>query len=274
MRIVSLITLLLIVLPVADVFGQKGTSGQSDDGPVGIFQSRSAYNEFIGRVKRAAYGEGGSPELQAMVPMINDLALNKPVGWSANRYGGGASPLGMLAASNVRAELEMVDEQYEDLKRLNSEIQQRAAEQLRRIDLKDTSNLVERIRAIREQAQDNLNSVLLPHQLARLRQIRMQSLLRRRSLVDILTSDPVKSDLEITDRQSDELRQAEQEIEEELAKEIAKLREKARDRLLSRLKPGQKAEVEGMIGDAFDFSEPAKDKSHEKASEKRKNEKK
>ncbi len=242
--------------PASNGFGQK-----ENDGPVGIFQSRAEYNQFMGGAKQAAYGENGNPELQAMIPLLNDIVLNQPVGETANKYGVQASTLGLLSDPNVRAELEMVDDQYEDLKRLNSEIQERTASQLRGLDFQDTANLAKQIRFIRERSNEDLDAVLLPHQLDRLRQIQMQSQLKRRSLVDILTNDPLKSDLDITDQQSEQLREEEKEIEEDLAREIAKLREQARDRLLSKLKPSQKSEVEKMIGDAFEFKQPEKTKN-------------
>ena len=140
MKTVLFITAMLLALPVTAGFAQKP---EEDDGPVGIFPSRSEYYEFIGGAKRAAYGENGSPELRAMIPLLNDIALNKPVGWSAHEYGSQASTLGLLSDADVRADLEMVDDQYEKLRNLNSEIQQRAAEQLRDLDFNDSENLVE-----------------------------------------------------------------------------------------------------------------------------------
>ncbi len=241
----------LILLPATVAVGQK----EENDGPVGVFQSGAEYDEFMRGAKRLAYGPEGSPELRAMIPMLNDIALNQPIGSTAIKYNDQGSTLGMLSDKNIRQEIEMVDGQYEDLKRVNSQVQKRMAEQIRGFDFKNSSDLVERMRSMRDQAQEDLNSVLLPHQIERLRQIRMQSQLRRRSLVDILTSDPVKSDLEITDRQSQELRQAEREIEEDLRKQIAKLRERARDRLLSKLNRAQKDQVEEMIGESFDFGQ-------------------
>jgi phage-related protein len=257
MKTLILIVVLLFACPVANVFGQKD-QGAQEDGPVGIFQSRAEYNQFMGGAKRAAYGQDGSPELQSMIPMLNDIALDRPVGWSANKYGDTGSILGLLSNSSIRNDLEMVDDQYEELRSLSAEVQARAATQLRGLDFSDRENLIRQMRGIREQATSDLNTVLLPHQVERLQQIRMQSLLRRRSLVDILTSDPIKSDLEITDRQSDELRDFEKQVQQDLQKEIAKLQEKARGRLLSKLNPSQKKEVENMIGDAFEFSQSAK----------------
>jgi hypothetical protein len=158
----------------------------------------------------------------------------------------------MLADERVRSELEMVDEQYEELKKLNAQIQQRLAEQISNLDLSDRKNLASRLHDMREQARAELNSLLLPHQVDRLRQIRLQNQLRHHSLADVLGSEPLKTLLEISDAQSRELREAERQIEEELAKEIARLREKARDRLLSRLKPRQRSNLKQMLGDSFD----------------------
>ena len=252
-------TLILTSSLAVDVLAQKG-----DGGPVGIFDSQAQYSEFMGGVKQAAYGEGGSPELQAMVPMLNDIALNKPVGWTASEYGTESSTLGMLADADVRSDLEMLDDQYRQLQDLNAEIQKRAAEQIRSLDFSDRENLVSQIKSIRESAVNDLNGVLLPHQIERLKQIRMQSILRRRSLIEVITSDPVKSELEITDDQSSDLKAKEKEIEEELQREIAELREKARKKLLSSLRPTQQEAVEKMIGDAYEFKAKSKRKTRKK----------
>lgn len=244
---------LTIVVALAAIFCTSDVNAQKGEGPVGIFNSQAEYGEFMGGVKQAAYGAGGSPELQAMVPMLNDIALNKPVGWTAAEYGTESSTLGMLADKDIRSDLEMLDDQYAELKELNAEIQKRAAEQIRGLDFSDRENLVSQIRKIRESAVNDLNGVLLPHQVDRLKQIQMQRLLRRQSLIDILTSDPVKTKLEITDEQSDDLKEREKEVEEELQREIAKLREKAREKLLSPLRATQKEAVEKMIGEIYDF---------------------
>lgn len=261
MKTLSLVAVTLIALPIANAFGQKDRDAdRSGDGPVGIFSTRAEYNEFMGGAKRAAYGEGGNSELRAMIPMLNDIALDKPVGWTANEYNTTGSTLGLLSDANIRKDLEMVDDQYQELQDLSAQVQKRAAEQIRGIDFGDRDNLVKQISKIRDQATSDLNAVLLPHQRERLQQIRMQALLRRRSLVDVLTSDPVRSDLEITEGQSKELKKFEKEVQKDLAKEIAKLQEKARDRLLSKLNPTQKQQAKEMIGDAFEFSQPAKQK--------------
>jgi len=108
MKSQTFIALALITawIPFNPVFsyGQEKT-----DGPVGIFQSQQEYNQFMGSVKRTAYGPNGNAELQAMVPLLNDIALNQPMGSTAKRYNTDQrSTLDLLSDSNIRKELEMV----------------------------------------------------------------------------------------------------------------------------------------------------------------------
>lgn len=250
----ALLLVITLLTPVASAVAQKG----GDNGPVGIFETSKEYDEFMGSAKEAAYGADGNAELQAMIPMLNDIVLNKPVGWTAKEYGTSGSIMGLLSNESIRNDIEMVDAQFEDLQNRVEEIQKRSAEQIRGLDFKNASNLVSRIKKIREQASNDLDAVLLPHQVERLKQIRMQSLLKRRSLVDVLTSEPVKSDLKITTKQCEELRDEEKVIAADLEKEIAKLREKARQRLLGKLTRSQKASVENMIGEEFEFDNSTK----------------
>ncbi len=242
--------LILGTLTTSSLLAQK--SG-SEDGPVGIFNSQQEYNEFMGSAKRVAYGPNGSAELQAMIPMINDIVTNQSIGSTAGKYNAESSTLGMLSNETIRDELEMVDSQYKELQQLNSEIQDRVADQIRGLDFSDPQGIADQIRKIRSEAKSDLESVLLPHQLDRLRQLQMQSSMRHRTLVEILTSDPVKTELEITEDQSKELREEEREIEKELEKEIAELRRKARQRLLSKLKRQQRQQVEELLGSPFEF---------------------
>lgn len=254
---ITLVALLMFLLPTQFLSAQKNQS----DGPVGIFNSDAEYVEFIGSAKQLAYGPDGSPELRAMIPMLNDIALAQPLGTTAGEYNAEGSTLGMLSDEKIRDELEMVDEQYEDLVKLNEEIQSRMAKEIRGLDLSNPDGLADRIRAMQAQAQKDLESVLLPHQVTRLQQISLQSQSRRRTLVDLITSDPLKTSLEITDEQTDDLKAAEKEIEEELARDIAELRKKAREKLLSNLKRKQRDQVNELFGEAFKFSDGGQSKN-------------
>ncbi len=86
--------------------------GQEKDA-VGIFQSRNEYNQFFGGLKSLR-----DPEINALLPMINDIVLGRPIGSTPSK-GGGNGMMGVLGDPKVRDELEIVDFQYEELKELN-----------------------------------------------------------------------------------------------------------------------------------------------------------
>lgn len=210
-------------------------------------------------VKEAAYGEGGSPELQAMIPMLNDMVLGQEFGTTAGKFGvANTNEFDLLANAKVRENINMVDEQYQELQKMNSEIQKRAAERIRQLDFSDQNGLIERLKEIRDDTNKELESLFIPEQLERLQQLRNQSQLRSRSLVDLLTSNPLKEKLKISDRQANDLREVEEEVEREIQQEIAKLREKARQRILDNLNREQQEQVEQIFGDPFEFALPKK----------------
>lgn len=251
MRLFGYLSLVVLVCPAVAMGQDKG--GDEDGGPVGIFQSGQEYSQFMGAAKQLAYGEEGNLELQAMLPLLNDMVLNRPVGSTSQQYGGQASMMGLIGNPRVREDLEIVDEQYEEFQRKATEAQQRAAQQLREFDFEDRNDLVRQIQKIQEQTRQELDSVLLPHQMDRLKQIRAQSLLRNRSFVDAITSEPMRSELDITHRQAEALRREEQEIQADLAKQIAELRDKARQRLIETLDRPQQQKIDQLLGDTFEF---------------------
>lgn len=249
------IAFLIAVAFCSGSFGQTG----SKDGNVelDIFQSGEERDQFWTALKQTE-----DPEIKAMLPLIYDITRGKPIGtsgpWGKERQ---RTPMiQVLADPNVRRELEMVDDQYNELQDLSSQLQQQLAAQLRAVDLSDTEGLASQINTIRSRTREQLESVLLPHQLKRLRQISAQSQLRGRSLVDVITSDPLKSELEINDAQADQLKEAEREIEANLSKQISRLRARAREELLSKLKRSQREQVDDLFGDFFesDRSKPRK----------------
>ena len=206
--------------------------GQWDKNESGMFETQDEYHAFIGSAKEAS---AANPELRAMIPLLNDIALGREIGSTAKQFSAQSSDLGLIRDSKIRQDIEMMDDQYEDIKNRQSEIQQRLAREIREIDFSNSDNVIDKIRKVQDAAQKDLESVLLPHQVKRLKQIRMQTLLLRHGLVEVITNDPIKSDLDVTQAQADELKEFEKVVEADLQKEIERLREKARDRLLSKI---------------------------------------
>ncbi|MEC9094323.1 MAG: hypothetical protein VX438_16555, partial [Planctomycetota bacterium] len=208
--------------------GQKNEEAGGNS-RLGIFNSKREYAEFMGSAKRIAYGPNGTPELKEMVSMINDVVLNRPIGSTAGQHKSQASSIGMLADKNIRSELEMVDSQYQELQQMNNKIRQRMVKEIRELDFSKTETATTQLRGIRDRARKELDSVLLPHQLKRLQQLHLQSQMKRRSLVDVITSDPLKAEIDLDEKQATLLRKEEEKIEKELQVEIEKLRAKARE---------------------------------------------
>lgn len=239
-----------LMLP-ALAFGQKPEPATTAS-EFGIFQNQNEYYDFMGNLK----SQGASnPELMALVPLVNDIVLQQPIGSTGSKYNATGTTLGLLADAEVRGELEMLDEQYKDLQATQQAIQKRAAEQLRQLDFSDLGGVDKRIREIRDQSERELQQTLLPHQMDRLRQILAQSQLRRRSLIEVLTSEPIKSRLEIGDKQSTDLKSAERRISDDLERQIQELRDQARQKLLSQLKRSQRQQVEDLFGEPFAFQQ-------------------
>ncbi len=247
MKTQIVLSLILASIPSLCAHGQKDSvEGKS----YGIFQTREEYHAFMGGLKALK-----DPQINAMLPALNDIVLGNPVGHTARKHSLGANGIvDLLADKAVRSELEMVDYQYDEIKKLNDAIQNRISEQLRSIDLKNPKDLASSVRKITRSVEEAFEGVLLPHQLGRLRQLSMQNQMRRRSIVDVLTTDPLATKLKITDEQKKDLKRAEKEIEDELAREIAELRKKARKKLLSNLSRTQRNKLEEIVGDDFQFS--------------------
>ena len=245
-RVFSLAIVIMVIASGSLAQAQKG-----DEGPVGIFDSGQQYDQFMTGLKSLE-----DPEINAMLPAINDMALGRPIGETARQYnlGGGEDPImSMLAEDNIRKELEVVDTQMEALAKVNEDFQKRVASEMRAVDLSDASEVLKRMRGLTNAAKTDLEGVFLPHQLERLRQIGAQKQMNRRGVLGALLTDPLASHLEISEEQKEELRSAAKEIEKDLIQEMEALRAKARKKLFSKLNTRQQKELNELAGDSFDF---------------------
>lgn len=167
--------------------------------------------------------------------------------------------MAMLGNEGVRRELEMLDYQYEEVQQKYDDILKSMNKRIRDVldDRDDTSprELRDRIGAIRADAEKEAEQALLPFQFERLKQLRFHVLMHRMGAYNVLTRDPLASELGITDDQKHELREAAQEINAELAREMAKLRVAAMRKLFARLTREQQAKLEKILGDDFYFED-------------------
>jgi Spy/CpxP family protein refolding chaperone len=104
---------------------------------------------------------------------------------------------------------------------------------------------------------EQLKDILLPHQLKRFEQIRMQTQMRNGGLRSLEHEELVKL-LGITDQQRDELKKKRAVVEDELRKKVEQLRKEALDEILTVLTPTQREKLKEMVGKDYEFKPAAK----------------
>ena len=224
----------------------------------GIFTSREQYNQFMAKLRAL-----NDPEINKMIPALNDVIMASH-GLKKQPFG---SPfhserswmMRMLDNDGVREEIEMLDYQYEDLKKFSQQIHDRMADQIRDVIQRqstgdvDSRELVDQLVSIRDRAEAELDQSLLPTQQKRLRQLLMQGRLLREPLIRVVTTAPIADELELTDSQKESLKAEWKEIEQKMNADIAKLRARARKELAAKLKGPQKKKFEDLFGADYQF---------------------
>lgn len=246
--------LVLAVLAMSQVamssaLGQKDSS---EGGAIGIFSSTDEYHAFMGGMKNLAYGPEGNAELQALLPVLNDIALNKPLGssdWGARSQ---ANSYSLLDDPAIRAELEVLDDQHDALAEAQKRVRKQLADAMQNLDLSNQQMARDTLEQLQTQLRTGMESILLPHQRERLQQIQTRLRMEGRSLTDSLATEPFRSELELNDKQLAELREEEQRIERELREKIARLTADARQELIGKLEPKQQKRLAELIGDSFE----------------------
>lgn len=189
-----------------------------------------------------------------------DLAMAQPGGRGGDRGGFGRmfnSPLMLLRNERVQEELELVDDQIEELNELQQEIMEKVRDMFRDMRDLDQDERADRMRKIGEYMEDiqkDVDSILLPHQQQRLRQLAYQTQTRRPGALPI--TDELAKELNISDEQMEKLREAAEKANEEMRKEMEKLRQKTIEKVLSVLSPEQRAKYKELMGEPFEFGDP------------------
>lgn len=169
----------------------------------------------------------------------------------------------MLRNKSIREELELADDQFKQMQEFNSQ-QQKEMQSLTRDLLKGIGNggqlnvdpdllknLQEKMRTRGEQSKKQLEEMLLPHQVTRLKQIAYQRNMENNGSANALTNGELAEELQLTDEQKKQLREKSATINKRLEDEIAKLRAEAKEELFSVLSEDQRDKLRHLIGKEF-----------------------
>ena len=166
-------------------------------------------------------------------------------------------PWNMLNDPSVQKDLELVGDQLNQVQELQAEFARQMKEQIGDISKEGLNKdrlkeLPALLKKLRDRQKEQMESTLLPHQIARLHQVALQTHMKRSGTAGALTSDKVVEELGITSEQIDRLKKRSKEINEKLAKDMEALKEKAKDELLKELSLDQQTKLKEMMGDKYE----------------------
>jgi hypothetical protein len=169
---------------------------------------------------------------------------------------GSPDPFSLLGDPSVQKDLELVGDQLKQLQELQKDFSAQMKEQIGDLSKGGIGpdrfkGLGELVQKLREQQKTQMQELLLPHQIDRLKQVALQKQMDRSGAAGALTSSEVAEQLGITDEQKERLKKREKEIKEELAKKVVQLREEARQELLQELTAKQREQLKQMTGEKF-----------------------
>lgn len=178
---------------------------------------------------------------------------------------GGGGLIGLIARDEVQQELQLVDEQKDKVRVITDDMRNKARDQMRDVfgqmqNLSDDERRAKfgevrtKMEALSAETEKQLDKVLLPHQMERLKQIDLQTKVQSRG-ASALTGGDVAKALNLTPEQTDKLEKRAAEVQEELQTKIKQLQADARKKMLDVLTPDQQAQLEKMMGQQFDMPE-------------------
>lgn len=167
--------------------------------------------------------------------------------------------MSLLQNKSVREEIELIDSQYQKMR----DFQDSRTKEMRKamkglfsggkIDPNGIKAMIEKSQA---ESSKQLEEMLLPHQVARLRQVSRQVRMQSRGTAQTLTSSAFAKELGLTDEQKSDFREKAAEIEKRVKAEIAKLKSDARKELVGTLPSDKQEKLKELIGEEFEYQKP------------------
>ncbi len=167
-----------------------------------------------------------------------------------------------LYMESVKKDLELVDEQTEKINQIRTDLQKEMREMYKKAGEGSREERMKRYREMNEELaekiEDQIKEILLPEQMARLKQVALQMKLRSYyGLGQALNGDDLAESLDISERQKRELVEVQQEVRKEMQEKLrefqAKIQAEAQEKILKVLSKKQRDKLEKMQGDKFEY---------------------
>ncbi len=229
----------------------SGTTSSSHSIEVMSFDDQDG---FGGPMIIATETDGGNGVMSSMRVMSSDgtgMMFSEDPGF----FMGGDDDFSMLQNPGVQKDLEMMDDQVGQILKW----QQTHASQLQEA-IGDISNgmtpegierLKETLTGLKTKQKTELDSLLLPHQKERLKQVALQMRMQQMGTASALAGERIAEELGISDEQKERLQNRAAELSSELQEKIAELRESMKEELLNELTPDQQEKLKALTGSEF-----------------------
>jgi hypothetical protein len=196
-----------------------------------------------------------------------DVVQAQPGGRGRGGFGGGGTSLDLLRSEEVRKELEVSDDQWDEINALADEMGQEQRDYFMGLrekmqGLSDEERremfgqLQKDVGELRTRYDDMANEKLLPVQIDRLKQLVVQRQAARNGGLEGGTlPEALIEAAGVTEEQLEELKEKAKEVMEDLRVKVAKLKASAAKEVLSVLDADQVAKIEEMMGESFTFQQ-------------------
>ncbi|WP_158261401.1 MULTISPECIES: hypothetical protein [Pirellulaceae] len=172
--------------------------------------------------------------------------------------GGGTDLFGLLNNESVQKELEVVPSQLDDIRKLGEEMRNSMRDMfqgMRNASEDERREMFSKLQSAREDVEKDLEKVLMPAQLQRLKQIQVQQQSRGRGGVSFANPRIVEA-LGLSEAQLADLRDKAEELQNEMRAKVEELRKEADAELLQMLTPEQQKKWKEMMGEPFEMEQP------------------
>ena len=181
--------------------------------------------------------------------------------WIPGSGSGKFDPLSLLDNKDVREELEFVDDQLDEFRAAQDELRQQILDRAKslagagKLDPSQMSEIAKELAKLKKGSQKSLESMLLPHQLERLRQVALQIQMKKRGAANTLITEKIAEELGIDAAQKKRIENRQEELKQELDRRMGELKKEIRDMLLDELTSEQKRKLEKLSGDEFEYKQ-------------------
>ncbi len=188
--------------------------------------------------RRGGPGGGGGPGGRGGFPP------GGPGGGMGGMFGGGNPELALLRRSDVRKELELLDDQVKELEGVAEGMNFREMfQQYQDLPMEERmAKMREAGEEIQNKIQAKVDGILLPHQAGRLKQLAVQFQMQRGGVA----GGPVAEQLGISETQQEQLREKARKLQQEMQKKL-------QEELIKELTPAQQAKLKQLVGEPFQF---------------------